>query len=345
MKVSDFDYDLPEELIAQRPAADRAGSRMLVLERETGSCRIALFRAFPEFMRAGDCLVLNDTRVIAARLFGRREPSGGRVEAFVLAERSPGRWQALLRPGRRLRAGARVRIEGVDLGFSVVSHNADGTFDVEFDTTDVLQVLDRAGHLPLPPYIRREDEGADRQRYQTVYAARPGAVAAPTAGLHFTPEILDATREKGVQLVHVTLHVGAGTFKPVKAEQVENHVMHEEAYELSAPAAATINRTRDNGGRIIAVGTTSVRVLETCADARTGHVQPGRGSTDIFLHPPKRPHAVDGLLTNFHLPRSTLLMLVAAFSSTERVLAAYRLAIRERFRFYSYGDCMLLLPG
>ncbi len=344
MNVSDFDYHLPEELIAQRPAARRDQSRLLVMGRDTGRCQLRGFADFPEFVRPGDCLVLNDTRVIAARLFGRREPSGGRAEAFLLEERGPSRWQCLLRPGRRLNPGARVRLDNEDHTFVVRERRDDGTFEVEFDTDDVLALLERAGRVPLPPYIQREASAEDLERYQTVYAEKPGAVAAPTAGLHFTPEILAAVAAQGVQLVRITLHVGPGTFQPVKAERIEDHVMHEEVYEISPEAAATINATRRGGGRVFAVGTTSVRTLESCVDPATRQVRAERGRTRIFLHPPKKPLAVDGLLTNFHLPRSTLLMLVSCFATPEQVMNAYRLAVQERLRFYSYGDAMLLLP-
>jgi S-adenosylmethionine:tRNA ribosyltransferase-isomerase len=344
MNVSDFDYHLPDELVAQHPAAKRDLSRLLVMDRETGACDLRVFADFPDYVRAGDCLVVNDTRVIAARLFGHRDPSGGRVEAFVLEDRGAGRWQALLRPGRRLKPGARVVLENEAGTFTVRDHLEDGTFEIQFDTDDVYSLLEKAGHVPLPPYIQREASAEDRERYQTVYAREPGAVAAPTAGLHFTPEILEKVRALGVRIVHVTLHVGAGTFKPVKAERIEDHIMHEEAYEITPEAAATINDTRATGGRVIAVGTTSVRTLESCADPATRTVRAERGRTRIFLHPPKRPVVVDGLLTNFHLPKSTLLMLVSCFSSREKVMAAYELAVKERFRFYSYGDAMLLLP-
>ncbi len=345
MNVADFDYDLPEELIAQHPAARRDQSRLLVMDRATGACQLRMFGDFPQFVRPGDCLVLNDTKVIAARLFGRRDPTGGHVEAFLLEERAPGRWQALLRPGRRLDPGSRVLLDGEPHTFVVTARLDDGTFEIEFDTTDVLGLLERAGRVPLPPYIQREASAEDVERYQTVYATRPGAVAAPTAGLHFTPEILAGLETTGVKIARVTLHVGPGTFQPVKAERIEDHIMHEEAYEISPEAAATINGTRAAGGRVIAIGTTSVRTLESCADPATRTVRAERGRTRIFLHPPKQPVVTDALLTNFHLPKSTLLMLVSCFASTETVMAAYRLAVQERFRFYSYGDAMLLLPG
>lgn len=345
MKVSDFDYDLPAEQIAQHPPERREASRLLVLRRETGRCELRQFPDIAGYVRRGDLLVLNDTRVIAARLRGRRDPSGGAVEAFVLEELRPAVWQCLLRPGRRLRPGDQVRIEGdPDAAFTVTARRDDGTFEIAFAVPDVLALLERAGQVPLPPYIHRPPTAADRERYQTVYAARAGAVAAPTAGLHFTTEILEQLRQQGIATARVTLHVGPGTFQPVKADTVEAHIMHEEPYEVPTETAEAIAHTRRHGGRVIAVGTTSVRTLETCADPGTRTVRPGAGRTRIFLYPPQQPVVCDGLLTNFHLPRSTLLMLVSCFSRLEHVLAAYRLAVAERFRFFSYGDCMLLLP-
>jgi S-adenosylmethionine:tRNA ribosyltransferase-isomerase len=344
MQVSDFDYDLPPELIAQYPPAQRSAARMLVMSRISGDCEIRTFRDFPGYLRPGDCLVLNDTRVIPARLLGRRVPSGGQVEAFLLEEIGPTRWRCMLRPGRRLRAGARVELSAAPGHcFEVLARDAEGTFEIEFAEPNVRAVIEQAGRVPLPPYIRREPEPGDRERYQTVYAEKCGAVAAPTAGLHFTRDVLDGLAQGGVRIAKLTLHVGPGTFIPVQAARVEDHVMHEEVYELSQEAADTVNAARGEGGRIIAVGTTCVRVLETCGDGGSGHVVPAKARTRLFLHPPYRPRVVDGLLTNFHLPRSTLLMLVSTFSSVENVLNAYRLAIRERMRFYSYGDCMLLL--
>jgi S-adenosylmethionine:tRNA ribosyltransferase-isomerase len=345
MKVSDFDFDLPGDLIAQHPAARREQSRLLVLRRQSGRCDLRTFAELGEYLRSGDLLVLNDTRVIAARLFGHREPTGGAVEAFLLEDLGAGRWHCLLRPGRRLRPGDRVVVEAADgARLAVSARRPDGTFEVDFDVPDVLALLERAGRVPLPPYIHRDATAADRERYQTVYATRPGAVAAPTAGLHFTEAILDGLRQRGVATASVTLHVGPGTFKPVQVDRVEEHIMHEEVYDLPAATADLVRLTRERGGRVIAVGTTAVRTLETCADSATRTVIPGRGRTSIFLYPPRVPIVCDALLTNFHLPRSTLLMLVSCFSSVENTLAAYRLAIQERFRFYSYGDCMLVLP-
>lgn len=343
MLVSDFEYDLPPELIAQYPANRREASRMLVIERDSGHCSVRTFLDFPFLLRTGDCLVLNDTRVIPARLFGQRAGTGGRVEALLLRELAPLHWQCLLKPGRRLRPGARVSLGQEGDSFTVRSRRADGTFEVRFDTTDVPALLDRLGAMPLPPYIRRRAETSDRARYQTVYARERGAVAAPTAGLHFTTGVLDTIRGQGVTVATVTLHVGAGTFQPVKVDRVEDHSMHEEVFVLPQASADAINRTRTSGGRVVAVGTTSVRVLESCALPESRTVAARSGTTRLFLHPPAKPVVADALLTNFHLPRSTLLMLVATFSSVERVLDAYRLAVRKRLRFYSYGDCMLLI--
>ena len=342
MLVADFNYHLPPELVAQYPAGKRETSRMLVMDRDTGHCEVRTFLDFPSLLQAGDCLVLNDTRVIPARLLGRRVGTDGRVEALLLRELAPLHWHCLLKPGRRLRPGTQVTLGEQGDRFTVHDRRADGTFEVRFDTDDMPALLARLGAMPLPPYIRRQAETSDRERYQTVYAREPGAVAAPTAGLHFTADILDSIRNKGVSIATVTLHVGAGTFQPVKVDCVQDHRMHEEVFVLPQASADTVNRTRAGGGRVVAVGTTSVRVLESCAVQESRTVAAQAGTTRLFLHPPAKPVVVDALLTNFHLPRSTLLMLVATFSSVEHVLDAYRLAVRERFRFYSYGDCMLL---
>lgn len=342
MQVSDFDYELPPELIAQRPCPERDGSRMMTMGRRSGACQTHPFSKFPDFLRPDDCLVLNDTKVIPARLFGRKESGGGQVEALLLERTGPGRWQALLRPGRRLKPSARVRLDGGDFFYTVKEKTPDGRFALEFSTPDVLEMLQQQGATPLPPYLHRAADESDVERYQTVYARHPGAVAAPTAGLHFTDAMLRSIEAQGTRLATVTLHVGQGTFQPVAATRVEEHVMHAESFTLSPAAADVVNDCRRRGGRIVAVGTTSVRVLESCTDAG-GTVVPRQGQTRLFMHPPDEPRAVDVLLTNFHLPRSTLLMLVSCFSSREQVLAAYRRAIAERLRFYSYGDCMLLL--
>ncbi len=316
---------------------------MLVMRRTTGGCELRNFSGILDYLRAGDCLVMNDTRVIPARLFGRRLESGGRVEALLCEDLGGGLWRALLKPGRRLRPGVRIAFgKAVVATAAVEGRNDDNSFDLRFDRADLLEWLSEHGELPLPPYIRRLPRPSDLERYQTIYASQPGAVAAPTAGLHFDREILRRIEGRGVEIAYLTLHVGPGTFQPVKSERIEEHRMHEERYALGEESAGRINQCRARGGRAIAVGTTCVRVLETCAD-REGRVRAAAGRTRLFMHPPMRPRAVDGLLTNFHLPRSTLMMLVATFCSTEHLLAAYELAIRERMRFYSYGDCMLLL--
>ncbi|MFW5802906.1 MAG: tRNA preQ1(34) S-adenosylmethionine ribosyltransferase-isomerase QueA [Verrucomicrobiota bacterium] len=343
MQTSDFDYELPEELIAQAPVTPRDRSRMLVLHRGSGDCELRSFADFADYFEEGDCLVVNDTRVIPARLFGHRVPSGGQIEILLVERCGEREWVCFLKPARRLKPGDRIALAGEAGEIVVVAKNPGGECRVRFDCANPDAVIEQAGHVPLPPYIRREDAAADRERYQTVYAEKAGAVAAPTAGLHFTRRILDQLAEKGVERANVTLHVGPGTFRPVQEEDPTRHEMHEEAYELSEETAEIIRRTRRRGGRVIAVGTTTVRVLETCADSATRTVRPGCGRTKLFLHPPNQPVVADALLTNFHLPRSTLLMLVSTFSSVEHVLAAYRLAVRERFRFYSYGDCMLLV--
>ena len=342
MNVSDFDYELPEELIAQVPAPERRASRMLVMSRTTGDCEVRKFAEFAEYLRPGDCLVLNDTRVIPARIFGIKIPTGGAVEALLTTPVRDGVWQAMLKPGSRLPPGSRVAITGSDAEFEVTGRDTAGTFEITFSTTAVPQLLQTCGHMPLPPYIRRTAAAADAIRYQTVYNAVPGAVAAPTAGLHFDETMLEQIEAMGVAITRLTLHIGIGTFQPVTVERLEDHVMHTEQYELGAEAAACINQRRAAGGRVIAVGTTSVRVLETCT-ADDGDTQPGAGATGIFLYPPYTPRSVDVLLTNFHLPRSTLLMLVSTFAKHEHVWAAYQRAIVERMRFYSYGDCMLLV--
>lgn len=344
MRVADFDYDLPPALIAQEPTPDRPASRMLVVERASGHCALRQFIDFPSYLKAGDCLVVNNTRVLPCRLFGTRA-TGGRIEALLLEPLVACHWQCMLRPGRRLREGEQIALVGdPSQGFEIVARRRDGTFEIRFATADVETLLEQHGEIPLPPYIRRAATAEDRQRYQTVYATQPGAVAAPTAGLHFTSSVLADIAARGVSPATVTLHVGPGTFKPVQAEHIEDHQMHEERFELSPAAAETINATRRRGGRIIAVGTTSVRVLESCVDEAGDCVVPGRGRTRLFMHPPMRPRVCDGLLTNFHLPRSTLLMLVSTFSTVDNIMAAYRLAVQEGVRFYSYGDCMFLPP-
>lgn len=339
MRVEDFNYDLPAELIAQVPAEPRDHSRLLVVPRAGGPLAHRHFYDLPEYLRSGDVLVINETRVIPARLFGHKE-TGAQVEVLLLRPLSDRTWEALVRPGRRLQAGARIIFSDelsasvdqvLENGNRVVTFACDGEFSA---------LLDRLGRVPLPPYITTEL--ADPERYQTVYNRERGSAAAPTAGLHFTPRLLDEVQSLGVSIARLTLHVGIGTFRPVKVEQIEQHVMHEEYYHVSSEAAATINRARAAGGRVIAVGTTSVRTLETVADA-DGNMHEAEGMTGIFIYPGYRYKVVDAMITNFHLPKSTLLMLVSAFTDRERILDAYRVAVAERYRFFSFGDAMLII--
>lgn len=341
MLTADFDYHLPPELIAQHPAARRDGSRMLVLRREGGGISHRVFSDFPALVCPGDVLVINDTRVIPARLLGRK-PTGAEVEIFLLNPLADGLWRCLVNPGRKLRPGDRV-LFGEIMAAEIVDRHADGSRSVRFaHEGDFQTALERVGHIPLPPYIHRAgDEAEDRERYQTVYAAQPGAVAAPTAGLHFTPELLTAVEARGARVARITLHVGIGTFRPVTAEVAEEHRMEAERYEISPEAAATINSARP-GGRIFAVGTTSVRTLESAWDDEIDGVRAGSGWTNLYIRPGYSFRAVDALLTNFHLPKSTLLMLVSAFAGRKNVLTAYAEAVSERYRFYSYGDCMVI---
>jgi len=351
MRISDFDYELPEELIAQHPTGRRDASRMLVVGRAEGSLRDGSFAEFPGELRAGDVVVLNNTRVFPARLVGRREPTGGRVE-LLLVRRLEGEagqvWEALARPARRLAAGERVTFGDGRLGAEVLGPTDDGAGRVvRFEAEGSFDALvEEFGRMPLPPYIKRESDdlaaGAeDRERYQTVYAAAPGAIAAPTAGLHFTPKVLDDLRARGVRVAELTLHVGYGTFAPVRDEDLSRHAVAAERFEISEETAAAVNRAREGGGRVVAVGTTSVRALESAADER-GRVRAGGGETGLTITPGYRFRAVDALLTNFHLPRSSLLVLVGAFANHELVMRAYRHAVRARYRFYSYGDCMFI---
>ena len=355
MKTALYDYQLPEELIAQRPAEKRDRSRMLVLDRKTGECVIRDFADITGYLEPGDLLVSNNTKVMRARLYGRKNglPEGAHFEALLLnahpaGEKVPGtRYQAMLKPGKRATAGTFVKLldhSGALLddapGFTVAERLEDGTFVVDFDTAEQEALQEKFGHIPLPPYIKRGDEGSDFERYQTIFAKVSGAVAAPTAGLHFTPEVLQQLEDKGIKRAEVTLHVGAGTFKPVSEENILDHKMHTEHFVLSSETAELINSTRAAGKRVIAVGTTTVRTLESCAD-ESGKVHARSGATNIFLYPPYQPRSVDMLITNFHLPKSTLLMLVSCFADREKVLNAYQTAIENKMRFYSYGDCML----
>jgi S-adenosylmethionine:tRNA ribosyltransferase-isomerase len=326
LRTDDFDYHLPPELIADRPLAERAASRMLVVDRAAGSIRHHQFAEFPEFLTPGDLVVLNDTRVVPARYFS----SDGAIELVRVDKLSDLRWQCLVRPGKKMRAGCQVRVG--DATGTVTDVLADGTRIIAWDTP---VDEDRHGHLALPHYMNRDDDPADRERYQTVYAREEGAIAAPTAGLHFTPEMLERVRH-----AFLTLHVGVGTFRPVKAEVVSEHAMHSERFVFSADCAAEIAAAQ----RVVAVGTTVTRVLEHLASiSPDGRPQPARGETDIFIYPPYQFRAVGALLTNFHLPKSTLMMLVSAFAGRELIMDAYAEAVREKYRFFSYGDCMLLI--
>jgi S-adenosylmethionine:tRNA ribosyltransferase-isomerase len=351
MDVRDFDFDLPPELIAQEPAAERSTARLLLLSRATGSVTHTTIAALPDILRAGDLLVVNNTRVFPARLMGRRVPSGGEVECLLTARASAAPeggelWTALMHPGQKLKPGARVVFEGSrTIHGEVVERQFHGRRLIRLWTADgssLEAAIDAIGHVPLPPYIKREDCAADRDRYQTVFARHRGSVAAPTAGFHFTPALLDALARRGIERAEITLHVGYGTFQPVRSSRVEDHRMHAESFAIEQPAASAIQRARRDGRRVVAVGTTTTRTLEAVAAAH-GDVVACAGSTDLFIYPGFAFRVVGGLLTNFHLPRSSLLMLVAALAGRERVLDAYRAAVDERYRFYSYGDAMLII--
>ena len=338
MKLSDFMYDLPEERIAQTPVEPRDHSRLMVIHRDTGDIEHKHFYDIIDYLNPGDCLVINETKVIPARLYGER-PTGGAVEVLLLKQLGPKRWETLVRPGRKLKPGAEVSfgdgrlkcrvMETTDVGGRIVEFECEGSFEA---------ALDALGEMPLPPYIHEKLE--NRDRYQTVYAKQDGSAAAPTAGLHFTPELMDRIRAKGVDIVPVLLHVGLGTFRPVKVENIEEHEMHSEYFEVTRQAADRINAARARGGRIIAVGTTSVRTLESAA--QDGRLVARRGDTNIFIKPGYRFQLVDALITNFHLPGSTLIMLVSALWDRERILEAYRIAVAEEYRFFSFGDAMLI---
>ncbi len=340
-RTADFDYTLPAELIAQEPLPDRSTSRLLVLERSSGAIRHARFPDLIDLIAPGDVLVLNTSRVIPARLHGKRD-AGGDAELLLIRELPDGTWLAMGHPGGKLKPGRTVRF-GADSAVEILEVLGGGVRRVRFSgALDAKATLAKYGEVPLPPYIRRAPRPEDRESYQTVYATHDGSVAAPTAGLHFTAAILRRLRDKGVAMAELDLHIGPGTFKPVEADDLTQHVMHSETYRLTEEAAQTINTNRGAGGRVWAVGTTVVRTLETCADA-SGRVAPGSGETRLFIHPPYTFRAVDRLLTNFHLPRSTLLMLVCAFGGYERVMRAYDEAVNEGYRFYSYGDAMAIL--
>lgn len=339
MKTSDFDYELPEELIAQTPAEPRDSSRMLCYRRDTDEVSHRIFRDLPEILRPGDLLVRNNTRVLPARLYGFT-PHGGKVEVLLLKRRSLAEWEVLVKPGKKAREGAELFFSE-ELSLVVKGRTGEGERIVAFRYDGVFEdIISRLGEMPLPPYIH--EKLADGERYQTVYSKVNGSAAAPTAGLHFTPALFDRLREKGVETADILLHVGLGTFRPVKAEEITGHHMHSEYYKIDEVNADKINRAKREGRRVIAVGTTSVRTLESVAD-ENGFVRPCRGNTEIFIFPGYRFRCVDGLITNFHLPKSTLIMLISAFLGREKTLELYNLAVKNRYRFFSFGDAMLLL--
>ena len=344
MRTKDFDYHLPGELIAQQPAEPRDSCRLLVMDRKDGACSHTIFSSLPSYLRKGDLLVFNNTKVLPARLFTRKK-TGGRCEVFFLEQTDEANWKVLVRPGRRIPPGTVLRVEeNRDAALLVTAALSGGerlVTAVPGSIAGINEIMDKYGHVPLPHYIGRDDTAADRQAYQTVYASVPGAVAAPTAGLHFTDALMSKLADMTIAATFITLHVGIGTFRPVKVDDPVNHVMHEERFSITPEAAGRIERTRADGGRIIAVGTTVVRVLEHCFSA-DGKVLPQSGSTNILILPPCQFGRVDALITNFHLPRSTLLMLVSAFGGRENVLNAYNEAAGKAYRFYSYGDAMMI---
>ena len=340
MKTSDFNFELPQELIAQTPIEKRDASRLLVLDKNSGAWEHRHFYDLPDYLHKGDCLILNDSRVLPARLLGQRLPGGGACEVLLLIDRGDKTWECLVRPGKHLRRGARLSFGDGELTAEVTEVLEGGNRLVKFNYEGIfLEVLDRLGKMPLPPYIKEELQ--DRERYQTVYSKVVGSAAAPTAGLHFTPELLQRIADKGVSLAYVTLHVGLGTFRPVKEDNIEDHPMHAEFCIVSQETADIVNRTHANGGRVISVGTTSCRTLESFT-GEDGILQPKSGWTDIFIYPGYRFKAIDALVTNFHLPESTLIMLVSALAGRENVLCAYEEAVKERYRFFSFGDAMFI---
>ncbi|MBM6828523.1 tRNA preQ1(34) S-adenosylmethionine ribosyltransferase-isomerase QueA [Anaerotignum lactatifermentans] len=341
MKTSDFYYDLPEELIAQEPLADRASSRLMVVHKDTEMLEHRHFRDIKEYLRPGDCLIINNTRVLPARLYGERVGTGAHIEVLLLVRKDIHTWEVLVRPGKKARPGDRISFGDGKLVAEVLETIEGGNRIIRFEYEGVFEsILDELGEMPLPPYITHKLE--DKERYQTVYAKHDGSAAAPTAGLHFTPELLEEIKQMGVEIAHVTLHVGLGTFRPVKADDILDHEMHSEYYVVEEDQAQIMNRTRANGGRLIAVGTTSTRTLESVTDEK-GIVHAGSGWTKIFIYPGYQFKAIDCLITNFHLPESTLIMLVSALMGKDLVMRAYKEAVKERYRFFSFGDACLFL--
>ena len=340
MKRQDFYYELPEELIAQDPLEDRQSSRLLVLDKRSGAVSHHTFREITEYLHPGDCLVINDTKVIPARLIGEKEGTGARIEILLLKRRENNIWETLVKPGKKAKPGTRIIFgDGLLVG-EVLEIAEEGNRLIQFTYEGIFEeILDRLGQMPLPPYITHQLK--DKNRYQTVYAEHTGSAAAPTAGLHFTRELLREIEEKGIEVARVTLHVGLGTFRPVKAEEITDHHMHSEFYRIEQEAADKINRAKESGHRVICVGTTSCRTIESAAD-ESGHLEAGSGFTEIFIYPGYKFKALDCLITNFHLPESTLIMLVSALAGREQVLSAYEEAVRERYRFFSFGDAMFI---
>ena len=343
MDVKDFYYELPQELIAQDPLEDRAGSRLMVLDRETGAVEHKVFKDITSYLNPGDCLVLNNTKVIPARLFGEKEDTQAKVEILLLRRMENDVWETLVRPGKKCRPGTKISFGGGLLRGEIIDVVEEGNRLIRFSYEGIFEeILDRLGQMPLPPYITHELK--DKNRYQTVYAKQEGSAAAPTAGLHFTPELLEKVRGMGVEIAEVTLHVGLGTFRPVKERDVLKHHMHSEFYQITADAADKINRAKESGHRVIAVGTTSTRTMESAAD-ESGRLCEKSGWTEIFIYPGYRFKVTDALITNFHLPESTLVMLVSALAGREQALAAYETAVAEKYRFFSFGDAMLIKIG
>ena len=342
MKVDLFDFDLPEELIAQTPLEDRSSSRLMVLNKETGNLEHEIFKHVKYYFKKGDCLVLNDTKVLPARLFGVKEETGAKVEVLLLTQQEGDRWETLVKPAKRIKKGTKISfgdglltavcVEELDHGGRIIDFQYDGIF---------YEILDTLGEMPLPPYIKEQLE--DQDRYQTVYARERGSAAAPTAGLHFTEDLLNELKQAGIHIAFITLHVGLGTFRPVSAEDIHEHEMHSEFYQMSEETAQLLNEVKQSGGRIISVGTTSTRTLETIASACDGKFQQTSGWTNIFIYPGYEFKAIDGLITNFHLPKSTLIMLVSSLAGRENVINAYNIAVKERYRFFSFGDAMLII--
>ncbi len=340
MKRTDFYYELPEELIAQDPLADRSSSRLLVLDKKSGAVSHHIFREVTDYLREGDCLVINDTKVIPARLIGSKIGTDAKIEVLLLKRKENNVWETLVKPGKKAKIGTKISFgDGLLVG-EVVDIVEEGNRLIQFAFEGIFEeILDRLGQMPLPPYITHQLQ--DKNRYQTVYAKHTGSAAAPTAGLHFTPELLEDIQKRGIEIARVTLHVGLGTFRPVKVDEITDHHMHSEFYQIDEEAAKKINRAKETGNRVICVGTTSCRTVESAAD-ECGHLEAKSGWTDIFIYPGYEFKVLDGLITNFHLPESTLIMLVSALAGRENVLAAYEEAVKERYRFFSFGDAMLI---